>query len=71
VVEMVTPGQTGSLLPETSSPRALGELLLAYLRDPGRVSREGARAREAVEARFDARAHGRAIEVQLREVLEG
>ncbi len=65
VGEMVRDGETGALMPADSSPEALADVMLAYLRDPERVRREGAAAREAVVAAFDARHHAEKIRAQI------
>jgi glycosyltransferase involved in cell wall biosynthesis len=69
VGEMVRDGETGSLLPSNGTPEALAEAMLAYLRDPVRVRREGVRAREVVVEAFDARQHGRKIYAQIVEAV--
>ena len=65
VGEMVRDGATGSLMGADSSPEALADVMLAYLRDGDRVAREGASAREAVMEAFDARQHGARIQAQI------
>jgi glycosyltransferase involved in cell wall biosynthesis len=65
VGEMVRSGETGALLSAETSPEALADVMLGYLRDPARVAREGARAREVVVEAFDARQHGRRIHAQI------
>ena len=65
VGEMVRSGETGALLPADTTPEALADVMLGYLRDPDRVAREGARARAVVVEAFDARQHGRKIHAQI------
>jgi len=70
VGEMVRSGETGALLPERTTPEALADVMLGYLRDPARVAREGARAREVVVEAFDARQHARKIHAQIVEAAK-
>ena len=65
VGEMVRDGETGTLMGAAPSPEELADVMLAYLRDPGRVRREGAQARDSVIEAFDARGHGRAIQREI------
>ncbi len=65
VGEMVRDGETGTLMPAAPSAEDLADVMLAYLRDPERVRREGARAREAVIEAFDARHHADKIHAQI------
>jgi len=65
VGEMVRDGATGSLLPPSPSTDSFADAMLSYLRDPGRLRREGLAAREAVIAGFGGSAHGRAIQAQI------
>ena len=71
VGEMVRDGATGSLLPPSPSTDAFADAMLAYLRDPARLRREGLAAREAVIEGFGGRAHGRAIQAQIELALGG
>ncbi len=50
--ELVTPGQTGGLLPP-GSPEQLAAALVAYVDDPARRQSEGAAARARIEREFD------------------
>lgn len=70
VGEMVRSGETGALLPESTTPEALADVMLGYLRDPARVAREGARARAVVVEAFDARQHARKIHAQIVEAAK-
>lgn len=54
-----------ALLPADTTPEALADVMLAYLRDPARVRREGERAREVVVEAFDARQHAKKIHAQI------
>jgi len=65
VGEMVRDGKTGALLPPSPSTGLFADAMLAYLRDPERLRREGVAAREAVIAGFGGSAHGRAIQAQI------
>ncbi len=65
VGEMVRSGETGALMSAESTPEALADVMLAYLRDGDRVKREGARAREVVIEAFDARQHAKKIHAQI------
>ncbi len=69
VGEMVRDGATGTLLPPSPSTAAFAHAMLAYLRDPGRLRREGAAARQAVIDGFGGEAHGRAIMAQIERAL--
>jgi glycosyltransferase involved in cell wall biosynthesis len=69
VGEMVRDGATGTLLPPSPSTRLFADAMLAYLRDPERLRREGIAAREAVIAGFGGNAHGRAIQAQIERAL--
>ncbi|MFO0608029.1 MAG: glycosyltransferase family 4 protein [Polyangiales bacterium] len=70
VGEMVRSGETGALLPESTTPEALADVMLGYLRDPARVAREGRCAREVVVEAFDARQHARKIHAQIVEAAK-
>jgi glycosyltransferase involved in cell wall biosynthesis len=65
VGEMVRDGATGTLLSPDPSTAVFADAMLAYLRDPARLTREGAAARQAVIDGFGGRAHGRAIQSQI------
>lgn len=68
VAEMLADGETGALV--SASPpdvEGLARQMLRYYRDAGLRQRQGKAARLRIEARFDARAHGLAIQ---REILE-
>lgn len=65
VGEMVRSGETGALLPADTTPEALADVMLAYLRDPARLRREGERARQVVVEAFDARQHAKKIHAQV------
>ena len=69
VGEMVRDGSTGTLLPPSPSATVFADAMLAYLRDPERLHREGVAAREAVIAGFGGSAHGRAIQAQIERAL--
>ena len=69
VGEMVRDGATGTLLPPSPSTSLFADAMLAYLRDPERLRREGVAAREAVIAGFGGSAHGRAIQAQIERAL--
>nr|MBK7064282.1 glycosyltransferase [Deltaproteobacteria bacterium] len=69
VGEMVRDGETGALLPPSPSTSLFADAMLAYLRDPERLRREGIAAREAVIAGFGGSAHGRAIQAQIERAL--
>ncbi|MFO0651424.1 MAG: glycosyltransferase [Polyangiales bacterium] len=65
VGEMVRDGETGTLMGPDPSPEALADVMRSYLRDPERVRREGAKARDAVVEAFDARHHAQKIHAQI------
>lgn len=69
VGEMVRDGVTGTLLPPSPSTELFADAMLAYLRDPERLRREGVAAREAVIEGFGGRAHGRAIQTEIERAL--
>lgn len=49
--ELVAPGKTGTLVP-VADPEKMAQALLAYVRDPARMTQEGQAARAEIEARF-------------------
>ena len=64
ILEMIEHGVTGALVPP-GDVEALAGAMIAALVDPARRARQGAAARAAAAARFDARAHARAIEAEI------